>query len=152
MSLYGMIFGRNPLAGSLLAMLNLTEGEVGRLRDVFLRKGEDDQPEIHVYTRNGGGNREEYQHVFDDLAEHPLYLGNADDSFDCTYATIRFKAPESMRAWLAELMKDEDQRPPTQRWMEFLDKMQTKPDDPDVKRVLTSMAPLMEQIKKAVSS
>lgn len=86
-----MIFGVNHHSSELLEMLDLTTGDVGRFRDVHLNK---DGTKIKVLTRNGGGNREEYEDVFDELSVHPNYIEDYDDSFDCTYATIVFSVPE----------------------------------------------------------
>lgn len=90
--LYNALFGRNPLAETYLAALGLLPEDVGRFRDAYVYNGE-----ICVYTRNGGGNREEYQPVIDKLKHHPLYLRDTDDAFDNTYCTIYFSIPES---WL----------------------------------------------------
>lgn len=132
MSLYNMLFGKNPASPLLLAMLNIDsakeypewpkdeEGEEvdaygcneeteikiceyvqkciegktfqsGRFRDIYLNE---DGTEIILYTRNGGGNREGYWHIFDMLRKHPLYVRDYDDDFDCTYAYIVFKVPD----------------------------------------------------------
>jgi hypothetical protein len=77
--LYNMLFGVNPASHVILATLGLNVRDVGRFRDCYVANGE-----IAVYTRNGGGNREEYQEIIDKLAEHPCYLRDADDEFDCT--------------------------------------------------------------------
>lgn len=58
MSLYGMIFGKNPASDVILATLDLTPSDVGRLRDVWVEKNAKGETVIGVYTRNGGGNRE----------------------------------------------------------------------------------------------
>lgn len=68
----------------------------GRFRDVYYEHEEGSEPKIILYTRNGGGNREYYQWVFELLQNHPLYLQDYDDDFDSTYAYIEFKAPESV--------------------------------------------------------
>ena len=65
----------------------------GRFRDIFYQHEEGSDPKIVLYTRNGGGNRDYYQWVFDLLSKHPLYIQDYDDDFDCTYAYIEFKAP-----------------------------------------------------------
>jgi hypothetical protein len=56
MSMYGTLFGQNPAAGLLCAILGKRPADFGRFRDAFVaeRNGE---PVIAVYTRNGGGNR-----------------------------------------------------------------------------------------------
>lgn len=91
MSMYNMMHGVNPASDILLAMLGLKKEDTGRFRDVFLNE---EGTEISVFTRNGGGNRDTYQEVIDKLAQHPNYIKDFDDDFDCTYATIVFKTPE----------------------------------------------------------
>jgi hypothetical protein len=98
MSMYNLMFGRNPYAAVVLATLGLTPGDVGRFRDAFVANGE-----IAVYTRNGGGNREAYQEVIDKLAESPYYLRDEDDDFDCTYCTIYFSFPPDYAEGLAAM-------------------------------------------------
>ena len=104
MSLYNALFGRNPASRLLLAMLNLTEGDVGRFRDCYLKRDEETKELcIVVYTRNGGGNRDDYEAVTEALQAHPAYLSDADDDFDCTYASYFFKVPEAFKATAEEL-------------------------------------------------
>lgn len=62
----------------------------GRFRDIHLNETGD---KITMHTRNGGGNRDAYQYVFDLLRRHPNYLSDKDDDFDCTYANIKFSVP-----------------------------------------------------------
>lgn len=102
MSLYNMLFGESPLSDILLKMLGLTRADTGRFRDCYITKwggpSEGDKtPRIAIYTRNGGGNREDYQHVTDALQAHPNYLDDFDDDFDCTYATYIFSVPEKYK-------------------------------------------------------
>lgn len=163
MSFYNMIFGQSPLTPILLQVIGAPN--VGRLRDVYLA-GTAEQPEVHVYTRNGGGNRQHYP-LDDDptpegpscsctgciatyqLPAHPLYLGDSDDDFDCTYATFRFKVPEKFRTLLAALLEAQGDPPdPAQKWQAFLSKMQKTPDDPEVQRVLEALRPTLESIAK----
>ncbi len=89
MSLYNTLFGVNPDTETLLSLLGKTTLDFGRFRNVYVEDGY-----IIVHTRNGGGNREDYEDVFEEMAEHPWYSHDADDSFDCTYANIYFKLPE----------------------------------------------------------
>ena len=104
MSLYNMMFGVNPLAKVLIKMLELKKDDVGRFRDIFYDKKKN---LIVLYTRNGGGNREEYQHIFDALeANHPHYVRDYDDEFDSTYAYIEFKVPEQYKEMLDKLSDD----------------------------------------------
>ncbi len=96
--LYNALFGMNPAASEVLALLELEPRELGRFRDVHVGCGE-----IAVYTRNGGGNRGEHTAVFERLRRHPCYLRDADDGFDHTYATIYFRFPERHAALLSGL-------------------------------------------------
>jgi len=110
--MYNMIFGQNPVGDFILATLGIKRGDTGRYRDCFVANGE-----IAIYTRNGGGNREEYQGVIDELAKHPCYLRDEDDDFDCTYATIYFKFPEEFAEELKKLDAGE-KFDPSQRWLD----------------------------------
>jgi hypothetical protein len=96
MSLYNLLHGVNPLREVLLSWLDIGQPdgkyESGRFRDIYLNE---DGTKIILYTRNGGGNREEYQYIFDDFEEnHPNYVRDWDDDFDCTYAYIEFTVPK----------------------------------------------------------
>lgn len=93
MSLYNMLFGRNPQSDLLLAVIGLKRNDVERFRDVFAAE---DGSEIHVYTRTGGGNRDDYPNQA--MRERPEWISSEDDDFDCTYCTDRFKVPEQWRA------------------------------------------------------
>lgn len=90
MSLYNLVFGMNPDADKILQFLGKTREDFGRFRNVYLEDGY-----IVVHTRNGGGNREDYEYVFDEMSEHPWYSHDEDDDFDCTYANIYFKVPDN---------------------------------------------------------
>ena len=112
MSLYNMIFGANPNSDQLLSLLGKTQGDFGRYRDVYVEDGM-----IVVHTRNGGGNREDYEDVFDEMSTHPWYSHDADDDFDCTYANIYFKVPEDkLKTYVALL---DQGRNPADAWQEL---------------------------------
>lgn len=115
MSLYNTLFGSNPNADEILSLLGKTAGDFGRYRNVFI---EDDF--IVVHTRNGGGNREDYEEVFQEMSEHPWYSHDEDDDFDCTYANIFFKVPENVQQELIVLNKGEN---PKEQWKSLLEKL-----------------------------
>lgn len=115
MSLYNMLFGVSNAAQLLMAALGLKAADVGRFRDCYLTA----DGEIAVYTRNGGGNREDYQSVIDLLALHPCYLRDADDDFDCTYATIYFRVPTDIDRVALEAVQPELAR--DEVWQSFLE-------------------------------
>lgn len=105
MGLYNALFKVNVNAGAILAMLDLTPNDCGRFRDAWIEKG---GKTVIVFTRNGGGNREEYQSVMDDLAKHPQYVEDFDDEYDSTYAHIRFNVPNDYAEVVAGVAPTED--------------------------------------------
>jgi hypothetical protein len=110
-----MMFERNPASDAILAALGLTRNDVGRFRDCFVAGGE-----IVVYTRNKGGNRDDYQNVFDRLAQHPCYLRDEDDDFDCTYTAIYFRFPDEYAEELKQLDSGEKFNP-SERWLSAIE-------------------------------
>ncbi len=107
MSLYNMINGVNPATFFILPMLGEHPDAYPRFRDCFLK--DESRPEydnhIHIYTRTGGGNREEYENENEEMCLHPEYVTDFDDDFDSTYATFVFKVPEK---WSADFKKITD--------------------------------------------
>ena len=118
MSMYNMLFGVNPDTDTLLSLLGKTAGDFGRFRNVYMEDGY-----IIVHTRNGGGNREDYEDVFDEMSEHPWYSHDADDDFDYTYANIYFKVRENHKDFLA-IMNLNEGKSPSKQWGELLASME----------------------------
>jgi hypothetical protein len=151
-SLYRIQFGRNPLAKTLMTMLEL--GEVGRFRDCYLYQEKDgDEPRIHLLTRNGGGNRAEYRATNEALGKHPDYEKDFDDEVDSTYATFVFRFPARHRTAIEHLFAtrpDAIMRAPFGRLAEkFVRFMQSHPDDPHVKAIAELMRPMFEHMAKS---
>ena len=115
MSLYNLLFGSNPNANDILALLGKGVADFGRYRNVFI-----EEDFIIVHTRNGGGNREDYEYVFEEMSKHPWYSHDEDDDFDCTYANIYFKVPEDVKQELENLNKGEN---PKEQWDKLLEKL-----------------------------
>ena len=113
-----MVFGMNPDSNKLLEILGKTQGDFGRFRNVYMEDGY-----IVVHTRNGGGNRDDYEDVFDEMSEHPWYSHDEDDSFDCTYANIYFKMPEDDNLLMILRGLDVGQNP-SKQWAELLGMME----------------------------
>jgi len=109
MSLYNMLNGFNPNTEQLMSLLQLTPGDFGRYRDTYIADGC-----IVVHTRCGGGNREDYEEVFEMASEHPWYDHDEDCDFDCTYADIFFKVPEGEAQTIAALV--DEHVTPSERW------------------------------------
>lgn len=133
MSFYNMLFGRNPAAELLMAMLNLTPSDVGRFRDCYTNN---DGTEIIVFTRNGGGNREYYQGVLDALAKHPNYIRDEDEDYDCTYASIYFHVPEPFKEHVKVLADASDTRPAMEKFKGLIDDLESGKDNATTGRAL----------------
>lgn len=109
MGLYNMLFGVNPLADELLAVLGYTRDDIPRFRDCFLNNGR-----IVIHTRTGGGNRDYYENLEtcksnypeyfgkgsdpsgpwnDDLRQHPMFIVDGDLKTDSTYANFFYGMP-----------------------------------------------------------
>ena len=108
--LYNILFGENQSQRDFLfALLNITPGDCGRYRDIYVIENY-----IVVHTRNGGGNREDYEDVFETLSQHPLYEYDEDNDFDRTYADIYFRWPEGYIELLTEMSKGTVS--PSEKW------------------------------------
>lgn len=120
MSLYNMVFGENKSQSEFLfSLLNKTSGDFGRYRDIYV-----DEDYIVVHTRNGGGNREDYEDVFEEMTNHPLYAYDEDDDYDCTYANIYFKHPEEYSEVLKEMAKGTIT--PSEKWQILFSSLENK--------------------------
>jgi hypothetical protein len=151
MSLYNLAFGWNRYAMFHMAALGLQPAQVGRFRDAYLHRGEGGGLEIHVYTRNGGGNRPDHTEVTERLRRHPLYLRDFDDATDSTYASYAFRVPEILSVALDDMAeKDPDALPPShkERLLAFLEKMKQDPEAPEVKSVTDKLRPILLEIDK----
>jgi hypothetical protein len=155
MSLYNMLFGTNPLAHLYLSMLGLTDGDTGRFRDCFLAKDpETGEEHIVIFTRNGGGNRDDYAGTTATLQSHPEYVRDFDDEFDCTYASYVFKVPTAFKSIVEKITSTlEDQHTdPGSRFQELLKKLETNDkSDPQVKHAIEVgekiLGPIVEHLK-----
>lgn len=141
MSLYNALFGTNPAASTLLDLLGLKPGNFYRFRDCYLT----DNDEIAVYTRGGGGNREDNT---TDVAGHPNYLRDEDDDFDCTYATYYFSLPEAGKKVIDALRDMESaKRNPAEAWKKLIADLRAgNEDDPAVKRATELAKTLFEAV------
>lgn len=113
MSLYNMVNGANPATFFILPMLGKHADDYPRFRDCFVEEREftfEDglptmrpkadglkEPVICVFTRVGGGNREEYADDIEELQQSDEYITDYDDDFDSTYATFVFRVPEQWK-------------------------------------------------------
>jgi hypothetical protein len=102
--LYNALFGVNPIADTLLFTLGYTRADCGRFRDCYI-----DNDKIVIYTRNGGGNRDDYED-----------LGDYDDDYDCTYAHIAFSFPEDYKNELTALASNSQSITPSEKWTNLI--------------------------------
>jgi hypothetical protein len=91
--LYNVVHGRNPNAAVLHQMLQQVQPfDAGRLRDAWVEK-QSDVVVIRLHTRNGGGNRGDYQDAITSMIEHPWFAYDEDLEYDNTYADFYFVVP-----------------------------------------------------------
>lgn len=84
------LVGETPGAQLILAAAGLDIQKVGRYRDCYVNK----DGELVVFTRNGGGNREDYEDATEYMRGFPGFVRDYDDDFDCTYAYYVFRLDE----------------------------------------------------------
>jgi hypothetical protein len=156
MSMYNMIHGYNPLAGVLMKILDVTPNKIPRFRDCYF-----DGEHIVIYTRTGGGNREFYDEPNEDnkdgpwnsdLRQLPGYVRDEDDDFDSTYASFYFSVPEQFGYLVDKLKSMAQKETQSEKWEATLERIKNgNPDDPFMKRMLESFAPVFQSIEKHLS-
>lgn len=130
MSLYSMLFKENEDAEKLLNMLNLERDDFGRYRDAYLNA---DGTVIIVYTRCGGGNREDYDYVFESMEDHSQYIRDYDDEYDETYCYFEFDVPQKYLEETKEMSTGEKPLNVTEKFNKAIEEMQ-KPGSEAEKR------------------
>ena len=143
MSLYNLLFGVNQDAGELLKMLDLTTDSFGRFRDAHLNE---DGTKIIVLTRCGGGNREDYDYVFEEMANHPEFITEYDDDFDCTYAYFEFRVPEKFAKQAKLMSTGKEPASVHDKFMEAIADIEKNDKD---SRYAKKMEPTINKIKEA---
>lgn len=159
MSMYNIVHGVNEFAGVWLEVLDLKTADAGRFRDCYLQPvadiGEWQKAgggfEIHLFTRNGGGNRADHEEVTRRLRAHSLYLRDFDEAFDSTYATYVFRLSDFAKYVASKLVEAHPLEavvpdPPGKRFSDFMKLMKTNPQDPHVQRVTEAMRPTLEAL------
>lgn len=122
--MYNAILGDgNEIQRGRILLAVLGAPKPGRFRDAWVERGKDNQPVIAIYTRNGGPNREGQAEAIESMRANPHYLSDKDDTFDSTYATFYFSAPDDCRDVLAEEMSDPVDT--DQRWRDAIAALDT---------------------------
>lgn len=158
MTLYNLVFGMNPAADLIVALLGWTKMDVPRFRDAWVEKAGDGY-EIRIHTRMGGDNAGHWDFSTDDdqagpeclcpgcvmdyqVFQHPQYLRHADDEFDNTYRDVWFRvSPEATE--LAGMLVEPEKVDVPVRWVKELEAMERGEIKPEVRKVVTD---LLEQI------
>lgn len=130
MSLYNALFGTNPYANALLMVLGTTSGNVPRFRDCYLN----DDGKIVIFTRTGGGNREDYDSENEALHNLPGFISDEDDDFDCTYAKFTYEPPQDLADVLAEIAEKQGHKDPMGAFNKLIADLQSDIDTPEVRR------------------
>lgn len=127
--MYGLLFGKNPNTEVVLALLGLKECDVERFRDCGI---DAEAKRIYVYTRTGGGNREDYPNQI--LRDNPLFDYDCDDESDCTYATFYFKFPEDLGDRVLEVANPRERGISKEVIARICDAIEREPNERDLFR------------------
>ena len=141
MSLYETVIGANPLSNEILVTLGLTVQSIPRFRDVYIK---DDK--IVVYARIGGNNRTAYSKEIAALRKNWYYKDDQDSKSDNTYANFYFMFPAQYEVLLRTIQGDNTALTPEQKMQDFVDKMQTDKDSPEVQEVINKFRPMFAEI------
>lgn len=146
MSFYNMLFGQNPTSELVLSLLDLKQTDIERFRDCnILEDG------IIIYTRTGGGNREDYPN--EKLTSSPFYLYDEDDDGDCTYATYYFKFPDELREDIIKLSDIKANGIPAsivRKCIEVANRPKT--DDDKWQDIMNSQQVVCDQVRKSLGA
>jgi hypothetical protein len=119
------------MAGLLLGELGLSPADVPRFRDCYIDRY---AAEIVIYTRVGGGNRDDYTAGIAQLRAHPLFRRDDDDRTDATYANFRFAIPERHRDVLLLIADKFTRSAPAELWAQALADLDAGRDTPATRR------------------
>lgn len=96
MSMYNLVFGTSGWPRGVMALVIPNPDMIGRYRDHWMEAVDnDDALVLAIYTRMGGGNREDYAETLAALHALPEFLSDDDDTYDSTYCTLRFKVTKA---------------------------------------------------------
>jgi hypothetical protein len=140
-----MVMGYNPFTPIILDTLNLTPQAIPRFRDAYI----DDDGNLVLLTRTGGGNREDYVLENAELAARPDYLGDVDDSFDETFAHFTFRTPASSIPAIATALKAQGHYDPLGRFRAMTEQIGQGGGSPRAKRATEAIA---KQLGEAINN
>ena len=155
MSLYNSLFGVNPWAGLLLQAIGMDADSIPRFRDCYL----DDDGDIVIYTRTGGGNREYYDGPNEENSEGPwnstlrdneFFIEDVDDDFDSTYALFKFSVPDPFKAMFESLKTMGAEGDPKAKWEQVMKDLNSNADTPASRRAMEVGQGIMKQIEDQI--
>lgn len=121
----------------------------GRFRDIYLNE---DGTKIVLYTRNGGGNRDSYPHIFEILETHPNYLSNYDDDFDCTYCYYEFSVPEQYKEDLKNIASVAGEKTsPSEKFQQLIGDLQSGKQTKETEHAMNVGKKIFGQINEATN-
>lgn len=91
MSMFDLVIGNSGFPLPIIDVIyEVPLNQVARYRDHWLERSGEDTLILAVYTRMGGGNREDYAEQIKAIHQTPNFLSDDDDAYDSTYSTLRF--------------------------------------------------------------
>ena len=133
---------------------NMNEEETRKFLDNAFRDGQvktsgtDIEKILPPMRRLGGGNRTEYERVFEIMKRHPNYICDYDDEYDNTYAYIEFSVPDKYKSTAQHMKPDKE---PLTVWEQFQDHMKKSRENPNGPEAQKD-ALIAEQIMKAMEN
>lgn len=106
MSLYNLIHG-TPSDGKftiLTTIAGLKGISIPRFRDIYLN----DNNQVIILTRTGGGNRQDYEEENDALTRFDTYVEDYDCDWDCTYAEFVYKIKDEYIDEIQKIIENTD--------------------------------------------
>lgn len=147
--LYNMIFGVNPMADVLLAVLGLERSETGRFRDC---NPSADGTTITLLTRNGGPNRPGYSEFITEIKAHPFFRGDRDDEYDETFQIVEFNTPPDYVMMAKDIArKFGETRPLREKFEKFMTDLKDGKDTPEVRRGMEAGKAIFAQLQSGKS-
>ena len=156
MSLYNALFGENPMSDFLLKIVNINKEDVPRYRDCFLNE----EGNIVVYTRTGGGNRECfaengdcsscYHTANDELSENKYFVTDYDDDYDSTYAYFVFKPSKDYELILKTLTSKEPLKEVGEKFKDLVSALQSGEQTTDTIKALTIAKDVFSKLNSGI--
>ena len=132
MSLYTQIFGENENADKILDLIDINRENFGRYRDCWLN------PEgtiATVLSRVGGGNRQNYEYVYENLKLHIRYIGYKEEPGDSTYVYFNFSIPDNKIEEAKKIAPKEKHKTVCQMFHDEIKEAEEDPESPAAKKM-----------------